>query len=74
MVNLTKKLPYRRNDLIYAYDAEGKWVGEVEVDLYFDEDDCLVYKYWWDETCVSGNEDDCSLGSYNSGGSEGKIC
>lgn len=64
MVNLTKKIPCRRNDLIYAYDKEGRWEGGDEFFSYYDSKKKKVYiYYWWHWECFEGNVDDCIPGT-----------
>ena len=66
MVNLTKKTPYRRTDLICTYSAEAVWVGDDYFELYY-EDGCFVRFHAWNWTCFSGSTHDCPIGSTDVG-------
>ena len=60
MVNLTKKTPYRRTDLICTYGGEGVWVGGEYSESYYDENGCFVTFHAWNWKCFSGSTHDCT--------------
>ena len=66
MVNLTKKTPYRRTDLIYTYGNEGRWVGGDDFDSDY-KNGCLTMWYAWNWECFSGSTHDCTPGDRDSG-------
>ena len=75
MINLTKKTPYRRSDLVCTYNNEGEWIGwENEATRYDKQTGCFFFSILWSYTCVSGTVHSCTPGDRLSGFISDKDC
>ena len=68
MINLIKKSPCKHNDLTYAYNNEGEWIGQASFSSDFDQATQTVrIRYHWYWNCEDGTVHDCTPGAHTSG-------